>query len=243
MTAAAGHSCNSVVCHLGALGALGALAVQSFSSRASPVHFPNARILIMAKAPEAGRVKTRLMPVLDAQAAADLHARLLEGVVARLSAAGLAAVELWCAPDPGADLFQRLARGYGVSLHRQSDGDLGERMGSAARDALTRSAAVVLVGADCPLLDGGYAAAALTALDGHDAVLGPAEDGGYVLLGLHRAPRELFDDMPWGGDRVARMTRMRMCGLGWDWCELSALWDVDRPEDLTRYQALRGAGE
>jgi hypothetical protein len=65
-----------------------------------------------------------------------------------------------------------------------------------------------------------------------DAVLGPAVDGGYVLLGLRRAESALFTDMPWGGDRVAEITRERMAALGWRWRELPALRDVDRPEDL-----------
>jgi glycosyltransferase A (GT-A) superfamily protein (DUF2064 family) len=74
-------------------------------------------------------------------------------------------------------------------------------------------------------------------------VLGPAEDGGYVLLGLRRAAPELFAGMPWGSERVAGVTRERLVGLGWDWTELATLWDLDRPEDLARYRRLvNGAG-
>jgi hypothetical protein len=74
----------------------------------------------------------------------------------------------------------------------------------------------------------------MEALKEHEAVLGPAQDGGYVLLGLKRAVGGLFRDMPWGGDRVAAITRDRMAAGGWKWAELPILWDLDRPDDLER---------
>lgn len=207
------------------------------------MRFPDARILIMAKAPVPGEVKTRLIPALGPDRAAGLHRRLLGETVARLTAAALAPVELWCAPDATDAAFCGLAATHGCSLHCQTGADLGERMRGGAAEALTRASRVVLVGSDCPLLDAGYVRAALAALDGRDAVLGPAEDGGYVLLGLRRAAADLFDDVPWGGERVAAVTRERMRRLRWDWAELPSLRDLDRPEDLPRYEALtRGAG-
>ena len=202
------------------------------------MRFPDARVLIFAKAPEAGLVKTRLIPALGPQGAADLHARLLTDTLARIVPAGLAPVELWCAPEPGRDPFPSLAARHGLALHRQRGPGLGERMRYAAADALRRSARVVLIGTDCPRLDAEYIGRALRALTGRDAVLGPAEDGGYVLLGLRRAAAALFADMPWGGARVAARTRQRMEALGWAWEELPVLWDLDRPEDLRRFEDL-----
>ncbi|MEA3276850.1 MAG: TIGR04282 family arsenosugar biosynthesis glycosyltransferase [Pseudomonadota bacterium] len=202
------------------------------------MRFADARILIFAKAPQPGLVKTRLIPALGAQGAADLQERLLRDTVERLARADLAPVELWCAPHPDFDLFAELAGDHGIARYRQEGADLGERMGHAARAALARSESVVLVGTDCPLLDGAYVARALTALKDRDAVLGPAEDGGYALLGLKRAEAELFRDIPWGGDRVAALTRERMDLLGWDRAELPILWDLDRPEDLMRFEPL-----
>jgi hypothetical protein len=80
-----------------------------------------------------------------------------------------------------------------------------------------------------------YLARAFALLDGGaDAVVGPAEDGGYVLLGLRRMDKRLFEDMAWGTDRVLDQTRERLAVLGWRWQELETLWDVDRPEDLER---------
>jgi rSAM/selenodomain-associated transferase 1 len=206
------------------------------------VQHPEARILIFAKAPEPGRVKTRLIPALGPEGAAALHGELLSGVIARLAAARVAPIELWCSPDPNAAPFPRLAAEHRLACYRQHGPDLGERMAHAAADALGRGGPVVLIGTDCPPLDGDYLARALAAMADRDAVLGPAEDGGYVLLGLWRAAPELFADMPWGSDRVAALTRQRMAALGWRWAELPMLWDLDRPEDLARYRALSRVG-
>lgn len=200
--------------------------------------FPDARILIFGKAPEPGRVKTRLIPALGAQGAADLQARLLADTVGRLVKSEVASVELWCSPDTQHAPFPDLADRYGLGLHRQTGGDLGERMLHAATEALGHSSAAILVGTDCPTLDGVYLRRALAALDDHDVALGPAEDGGYVLLGLRQAEPALFSNIPWGTNRVAAITRDRAAALGWDWEELAVLWDLDRPEDLARYGHL-----
>lgn len=197
--------------------------------------YPDARVLIFAKAPEPGRVKTRLIPVIGRQAAAGLQARLLADTVSRLAAAGVSPLELWCSPDPGREPFPELADRYGISLYRQQGDDLGARMLHAAADALGRGSASILVGTDCPPLDGAYLRRALAVLDGRDAVMGPAEDGGYVLLGLRQAAPTLFAGIPWGTGRVAAITRDRMAALSWDWEELPVLWDLDRPEDLKRF--------
>jgi glycosyltransferase A (GT-A) superfamily protein (DUF2064 family) len=113
----------------------------------------------------------------------------------------------------------------------------------AAEDGLSRGSPVVLIGTDCPVLSGDYVAAALEALTKHDAVLGPAEDGGYVLLGLKRVGATLFSDIPWSTAQVASLTRTRMSALGWHWRELPTLWDLDRPRDLQRYRRLVSAEE
>ncbi len=196
--------------------------------------FPDARILIFAKSPEPGLVKTRLIPVLGPQGAAELHARLLAHTLARLAPARLAPVELWCSPDTGRAPFPELAHRYPVRLRRQRGADLGARMLDAAASALRGSKAAIVVGTDCPPLDGPYVERALNLLASRDAVLGPAQDGGYVLLGLKRAAPELFSNIPWGTNRVAAITRDRLESLRWDWAELLALWDLDRPEDLKR---------
>ena len=202
--------------------------------------FPSARILLFAKAPVPGQVKTRLIPALGAEGAARLHAVLLARTLALLDEADLAPLELHCAPDVDDPRLRALADKYGVRCLPQCDGDLGARLLTGSADALMRADAAVLIGCDCPELDAAYLQRALQALADRrtDAVLGPAADGGYVLLGLRRAAPELFMDMPWGTDRVADATRARMAALGWRWTELPVLRDLDRPEDLAWYRTL-----
>ncbi len=199
------------------------------------MRFPDARVLIFAKAPIPGQVKTRLISRLGEEGAARVYTGLLRRIVAERGGAGLCPVQCWCAPDTRHRLFRELAARHGVGLQRQSGSDLGARMFHAASVALGDSDRVILVGADCPGLGVDYLGLALDGLEGDvDAVLGPAEDGGYVLLGLKRVAVRLFEDMPWGTGEVLAATRHRLRELGWRWRELPALWDVDRPQDLER---------
>jgi rSAM/selenodomain-associated transferase 1 len=200
----------------------------------------DARILVFGRAPVAGEAKTRLIPALGAEGAARLHQRLLEDSVGRLCTAGLAKVELWVTPDAGHPCFVELAARWPLDLHLQEGLDLGARLAHAARSALTRAAAVILVGSDCPDLSPDYLGAALAALTHQDAVLGPALDGGYVLLGLRSMDDTLFERMPWGSDRVAELTGQRLDALGWRWSRLAPLRDIDRPEDLVYLPAEFG---
>ncbi|SEE77582.1 TIGR04282 family arsenosugar biosynthesis glycosyltransferase [Pseudomonas anguilliseptica] len=191
---------------------------------------------MLARAPVAGRVKTRLIPALGAQGACDLQQLLLERAL-QLPAHGFSERFLWLDDLPGADL-QAFAQRLGWTLVEQPAGDLGERMRRIATLGLAESDAVILIGNDCPALDGDYLQAACGALQERPVVIGPAEDGGYVLLGLRRINAALFSDMPWGTERIFDMTLQRLQQL--DWCPalLPALWDVDRPEDLSRLAAL-----
>ena len=201
------------------------------------MRFPNARILIFAKAPEPGYAKTRLIPALGAEGAANLYMQLLKQTVESVVAADLSPVQLWCAPNSKHAFFQQLASQHNVALSNQSSGDLGERMYSAVDVALKESDTVLLIGADCPLLSSVHLAQALQWLmDGKDAVLGPAEDGGYVLLGLRQNAAVLFEDMPWGSDQILKLTQQRLAELDWHWQELEPLWDIDRPADFERWQ-------
>jgi rSAM/selenodomain-associated transferase 1 len=199
------------------------------------MQYPRSRILIFAKAPVPGEVKTRLVPRLGEHGAAKLHERLLEDTVSKAVEARLAPVDLWCSPDTGHPVFQAHAAESGVRLKSQSGGDLGERMLNAASDTLKQADSVLLIGCDCPVLSGLHLRQAIGWLEsGIPAVVGPAEDGGYVLLGLRTAAAALFHDMEWGGDRVLEATRERMAVLGWAWRELETLWDVDQPADIDR---------
>ena len=131
----------------------------------------------------------------------------------------------------------------GFRLREQRGEDLGERMRHAAELTLETASFLVLIGGDCPVLNAGYVARALRLLEsGCDAVLGPAEDGGYVLLGLRRSDPLLFSGFPWGTSKVLEMTRERLRQAGLAWRELETLWDLDRVEDLERLERVAGQG-
>lgn len=192
-------------------------------------------MLVFAKAPQPGTVKTRLIPVLGAQGAAALHARLVEHTLATVCAAHAGVLELHCAPDATDPFFQRCGDQYGLALATQRGGDLGERMHRAFASALATAPRVILVGTDCPALTARHLRQAHLALaDGNDAVFVPVEDGGYALIGLACNDARLFKNIPWGSAQVMAQTRERLRSLHWRWHELDTLWDVDRPADYRR---------
>jgi rSAM/selenodomain-associated transferase 1 len=194
-------------------------------------------VAVMAKAPVAGLAKTRLVPMLGPAGAAQLQARLIERAVETASAAGVGPVTLWATPDENHAVFSALHARLGIALARQGDGDLGARM-LAAMAAARR--ATLVIGTDCPALTDKHLRAAADVLrGGTDAVVFPAEDGGYVLIGARRPLPALFSDMRWGSAAVMAETRRRLASSGLAWQEPVTLWDVDVPEDLMR---LRRAG-
>jgi rSAM/selenodomain-associated transferase 1 len=195
-------------------------------------------IVVLAKAPQAGRVKTRLAAVLGDAGAARLHARLVERAVATAREARCGAVELHGSPAHHRFL-RALARRHGVRLVAQARGDVGERMYAAFRRTLRLHARVVLIGSDCPALTPGDLREAVRLLRGNDAVIAPAEDGGYPLIGLTRVSVRLFEDVPWSTGEVMARTRARLALLGWRARELRTLWDVDRAADLVRLGKAR----
>jgi rSAM/selenodomain-associated transferase 1 len=191
--------------------------------------------MVFARAPTPGEAKTRLIPALGEAGAAELHRRLVMHCLRAARDSRLGPVELWCAPDVSDPFFRECERRLGASLHAQGLGDLGARMQRAFESALAGAERAILVGSDIPALSAQYIRDADQALArGHDAVIGPAEDGGYALIGLSRCDPELFRDIPWGGPEVLAETRRRLATLSWRSSELPVLWDVDRPEDLER---------
>jgi rSAM/selenodomain-associated transferase 1 len=189
-------------------------------------------IAILAKAPLPGLAKTRLAPVLGADGAADLQARLIERIVTTAQAAAVGPVTLWATPDHHHPVFQTIAALLGVALAVQPDGDLGTRMMAAITAA---GGPAMVVGTDCPGLTPEHLRAAARALvDGVDVVIVPVDDGGYGLIGMRRPQPALFDGMTWSTSSVMAETRRRLTQLGLSWREPARLWDVDLPADLER---------
>jgi uncharacterized protein len=196
-------------------------------------------VAILAKAPVAGFAKTRLIPVLGADGAAALQARLIARAVATACAAAIGPVTLWATPDEAHPAFVAM-RAHGIALARQGEGDLGARMLAAIAAANGPS---LVIGTDCPVLTPDHLRTAANILrGGTDAVAIPAEDGGYALIGMRASEPALFSAMRWSTPEVMEETRHRLRALGLSWEEPVTLWDVDVPADLERLEAV-GLGD
>jgi len=204
-----------------------------------------ARLCLFARAPELGRVKRRLAAEIGSEAALAAHERLVRGALRRLGRVPGLVTELWLTGSPAA-AEARWPESRQVPLRRQCGADLGARMHHALCDGLQHAARAMVVGTDCPSIDAAYVQAAVAALDQADVVLGPAEDGGYGLIGARRAAAQrlspLFADVPWGTDRVREITLERCASAGLGCIELRPVWDVDTLADWRRYLESEGEG-
>jgi uncharacterized protein len=190
------------------------------------------RVIVMAKAPEPGQAKTRLIPALGAQGAARLAARLLERAVDAALESGIGKVVLACAPDAAHAAFAAQAR-RGVALRAQGEGDLGRRMRRAFDEAFSAGAThALLIGTDVPALDAATLRRECVARAAADAVFAPAFDGGYALIGLRRVEPSLFEGLPWSSAAVMALTRERLAAAGLAHVELPAVHDIDESADL-----------
>lgn len=190
------------------------------------------RIVIFAKAPVPGRAKTRLIPALGEIGAARLAQRMLLRTVDEAVAAGLAIPELCATPHPHDPDWAPFLPAARIRCTDQGEGDLGERLARAARRVLLLGERLLLIGTDCPALDRHKLRAAAAALADHDAVIHPAADGGYVLLGLRRFDPSLFEGIAWSGPTVGADTIGRIGALGWTLWTGETLSDIDEPADL-----------
>jgi rSAM/selenodomain-associated transferase 1 len=198
---------------------------------------PEQALLVFAREPVPGQVKTRLIPELGVARATQIYDQLLNHTLEVASGVPACAVVLWCdAPLGTSPQCSVLAERFRYPLLLQEGDDLGVRMSAAITHALCQYERAVVIGTDCPQYNQDYLSQALSALDRYDVVLGPATDGGYVLIGMSRPQPELFLDVPWGTERVLEMTRQRLRQLNCSWFEMPVLRDVDRPEDLEYYK-------
>ena len=198
-------------------------------------------VLVFTKAAQPGVSKTRLIPALGADEAAAAHEVLVLRTLDMTRDLGVAGddyqVSLWGAvPHPALDLWTDQ---FALPLHLQAAGDLGQKMLHGFASALDAGAdQAVLIGSDCPAMTAEYIRQACAALRASDLVLGPAEDGGYVLIGCKQVYAELFADIPWGSDKVLARTLEQAEQLELSVTLLATLWDVDRPEDWARFQRM-----
>ena len=202
------------------------------------VQYPDVSLIVFARAPIPGKCKTRLIPELGEAGAATLQQELIEHTLQQLCTQPLCPTQLWCYPDTRHACFESLANKYSLSLHNQHGNNLGEKMHHALSQQ--RSPYSILVGTDIPLLSRDYIEQAINVLyQGKDAVIGPAEDGGYVLLGLQQSVATLFEGISWGTATVFTQTCAKMTAAGLAWQAIAPLWDLDDVTNLPRYNRLK----
>lgn len=197
-------------------------------------------VLVFAKAPISGKAKTRLIPLLGAEQAANFQAELINLTLNKFSPSAMWKTQLWCALDPQHPVFLQNATVNNIVSSPQVGADLGERMYRASRSALREFNHVVIVGTDSPVLSEQDVREAFVALEKNDVVVKPAEDGGYVLIGLKKAEMKLFSGIDWGQATVFQQTLSAIHSLGWKVNVMSTGWDIDEPADYLRWQKELG---
>ncbi len=195
---------------------------------------PRLQLFVFARFPEPGKAKTRLIPALGAGGAARLSRRLTEHAVAvARDACKTGTLSLTVCSTSGRLRDFRAWLGSDLYLIKQSSGNIGERMRRVFEKAFAQGTpGALLTGSDLPDISSDILQKAVTALNTHDVVLGPAADGGYYLIGMKRYHPELFAGINWGTEHVAEQTRAAIKRCGLTCAEVSELSDVDRPADL-----------
>jgi hypothetical protein len=197
-------------------------------------------ILLYAKAPVEGNVNTRLIPAIGVQAATKLQHDLIHNRLSMLTQANLCAVNLMCAPDVQHACFVQCQQQYPITLFEQSGRDLGARMFYGIKHALKQYKFCIVIGTDAPILDEKIIKQAIDVLHTNkEVVFVPAEDGGYVLVGLQRPAEFLFQQISWGSAKVMQQSRSKLELHNVSYVELAPCWDIDRVEDYQRYLALQ----
>ena len=196
------------------------------------------RLVIFSRYPEAGRSKTRMIPALGPEGAADLQRQLTEWTLFTASR--------WQQRSPQAELQIATSSGnledwetwLGEAWFQpQGDGDLGDRLTQTFQEAAQSGCdRTVIIGSDCPQITPQHLDAAFAALQQADVVIGPANDGGYWLIGLRQPQPILFQNIDWGSDRVLGQTLAAIEAAGLTVAQLECLSDLDRPEDLPLWQ-------
>ncbi len=203
--------------------------------------FARDQLIVFTRWPEPGTTKTRMIPALGAEGAAQLQREMTEffmRTAKEFSQNSQSRIEVRYAGGDTSRMNGWL--GKGLDFRAQADGDLGRRMDDAFRKAfLAGRRRVIIVGTDCPEISTGILTQALSSLDTHDLVLGPCKDGGYYLIGTNQLTPALFKEIAWGTDQVLSKTREIADRLGLKTKLLEVLDDVDRPEDLSIWERAK----
>ena len=202
------------------------------------------QVIVFTRMPRAGRAKTRLIPTLGAERAAQLQREMTgwTALVARQAAAATG-IQLEVRYADGSARQMRRWLGRGAAYRPQRGVDLGVRMADAFRCGFSAGRQkILIIGTDCPAITPELISEAITSLHNHDLVLGPAADGGYYLVGLRREAPQLFEGIAWSSREVLRQTVEAAEASGLSVCQLETLKDIDRPEDIKAWEPY-AAGE
>lgn len=198
-------------------------------------------LMIFARLPVEGKVKTRLIPAFGEKITTKLYLYLAEYTFKLCHDSSFDCIQIWLSEhDPKNPYVEKWQISYPFSIHIQQGNDLGERMYSAFRYSLLHFDSAVIIGCDCPDLNfhdlnlaGDWLA------DPNNNVIGPTEDGGYYLLGLNDCCSDLFEGIPWGQKNVADCTRHKAKKLNLRLVQLDEKWDIDWPKDVCRLLKYR----
>ena len=190
------------------------------------------RIIIFTKAAQAGFTKTRLIPALGKQGAANLAKKMLIHTLNQCLEAGVGPVEMCVTPPPTDSIWQEFAVLGDLEYSDQGTGDLGERLSRVTQRVIGRGESLLLIGTDCTQLTATHLQRAKESLHDFDSILIPATDGGYVLFGLNFFHPSLFESIKWSTDTVYAETTERLETLGCTTKFFPSMHDIDEPKDL-----------
>ncbi|MFQ5993728.1 MAG: TIGR04282 family arsenosugar biosynthesis glycosyltransferase [Acidiferrobacterales bacterium] len=200
-------------------------------------------LILFAKQPNLGQVKTRLQPDYDPDQIVEIAKFLIRATVELAVSGWPSSVYLYGVPDADHAFFHELAEEFRVHLASQTSGDLGKRMLQALREGISRGSAAAVMGCDVPQCRWEVVERAHEHLASGKNVIGPTEDGGYYLIGLQKAPSRLFDNIEWGSASVLQTTLVQARKFGMEFEQLPKLRDVDTGDALwlvaQEYEPLR----
>ncbi|OCR01071.1 hypothetical protein BCD67_16990 [Oscillatoriales cyanobacterium USR001] len=192
------------------------------------------KLIIFTRYPEAGKTKTRLIPVLGKEGAVTLHRQLTEGVILQAKELQNLDISLEVHFTGGTKKLMEEWLGGEIFYAEQAMGDLGIKMSAAFENSFNSGMEkVVIVGSDCPDLNSQLMGLAFAELEGCDLVFGPALDGGYYLIGMRKFVPEILRGINWGSGEVFAQTIAIAEELNLTFANLLPLADIDRPEDLS----------
>lgn len=202
-----------------------------------------AELILFARQPVAGEVKTRLQPEYSPEQAASIAQYLIETSVANAISHWRGPVSIYASPSITHPVFQDLAERYQIALYKQNGADLGMRMYAAITDGIERHGSAAVMGCDIPHCPPSVFKDAFSLLSSKHEVLGPTNDGGYYFIGMAEPHVELFTDIEWGADRVLPDTLGCAESLGLNFVLLETLQDIDTAADIAEvaenYPGLR----